>query len=84
MRVLTLLLPTVLSAAGRTQSITGDLKGKLNAVKNKVVQPVDATTVTQARYIAFYDAQAGAAVPPVHPTTNAISSAWDKFFKKRP
>ncbi len=53
MRAFTLLLLALSSAAAQTPAIS-DLKGKLVAVKNKMVQPIDATPLTQARYIAFY------------------------------
>ncbi len=54
MRALILLVLAIGSAAAQMPSISDDLKGKLVAVKNKLVQPIDAAPVTRARYIAFY------------------------------
>jgi thiol-disulfide isomerase/thioredoxin len=54
MRVLVVLLLTAATGVAQTSSISNDLKGKLVAVKNKLVQPIDAVPVTQAKYIAFY------------------------------
>jgi nucleoredoxin len=54
MRVLVVLLLATATSTGQTSSISADLKGKLVAVKNKLVQPIDAGPVTQVKYIAFY------------------------------
>jgi thiol-disulfide isomerase/thioredoxin len=54
MRPLVVLLLSLATATAQTSSISGDLKGKLVAVKNKLVQPIDAVPVTQSKYIVFY------------------------------
>jgi thiol-disulfide isomerase/thioredoxin len=54
MRVLAILLLAAATATAQTSPISSDLKGKLVAVKNRLVQPIDAVPVTQAKYIAFY------------------------------
>jgi nucleoredoxin len=54
MRLLLIFLLAVLTAGAQTPTISSDLKGKLVTVKNKLVQPIDAAPVTQAKYIAFY------------------------------
>jgi nucleoredoxin len=53
-RELIILLLAIANVAAQGLTISNDLKGKLVAVKNKLVQPIDATPVTQAKYIAFY------------------------------
>lgn len=54
MRVFAVLFLVAISAWAQSPSISNDLKGKLVAVRNKFVQPIDANSVTQAKYIAFY------------------------------
>ena len=54
MRVLLIILSAAVTAVAQTSSISNDLKGKLVAVKNRSLQPIDAVPVTQTKYIAFY------------------------------
>jgi nucleoredoxin len=54
MRPFLVVLLVAVSVSAQTPSLSGDLKGKLVTVKNKLVQPIDAAPVTQAKYIAFY------------------------------
>ena len=54
MRPLFVLLVAVVTATAQTTSVSSDLKGKLVAVKNKFVQPIDAIPLTRAKYIVFY------------------------------
>jgi thiol-disulfide isomerase/thioredoxin len=79
---LIILLLAASAAAAQTPSITGDLKGKLVAVKNKMLQPIDALPVTQTRYIAFYFSAGWCG--PCHKFTPDLVSFYNEMKPKHP
>ena len=82
MRIFLLLLLSITAALAQTPSISGDLQGKLVAAKNKVVQPIDAAPVTQAKYIAFYFGAGWCG--PCHKFTPDLVSFYNEMKSKYP
>ncbi|MBV9007550.1 MAG: redoxin domain-containing protein [Verrucomicrobia bacterium] len=77
-----LMLLAVVPAGAQTRNPAADLKGKLVTVKNKAVQPIDATPITQAKYIAFYFGAGWCG--PCHKFTPDLVAFYNEMKPKHP
>jgi thiol-disulfide isomerase/thioredoxin len=82
MRLFPVLSIAAVTAFAQTPTISSDRKGKLVVVKNKMVQPIDATPVTQAKYIAFYFGAGWCG--PCHKFTPDLVSFYNEMKPKYP